>query len=74
MVSLCTNCPCASRHTTLQPVLKPGSMARIRFSPKGDPKRSCLRFLAKTVTAVSSAFFLASDKASLDNAGSKRRL
>ena len=58
MVSLCSSCPCASRHTVLHPVRKPGSMARIRFCPRGEARSSWRRFSAKTRMASLSAFSL----------------
>ncbi len=49
-------------------------MARIRFSPSGEPNSNCFKFLAKIAMAVSSAFFLAAPKISFDKAGNNSRL
>ncbi len=74
MVSLYFNSPCASKQTTLQPVLNPGSIAKTRFSPKGEPNNNCFKFLANTLIADSSAFSLAIFKVSFDKDGNNSRL
>ena len=60
IVSLYFSLPCASKQTILHPVLKPGSIAKTRFSPIGDPNNNCFRFFAKTSMAASSALSLCS--------------
>ena len=74
IVSLCTKPPCLSKHTILQPVLKPGSIAKIVFSPNGGLKSNWFKFFAKTAIAVVSAFSFALDSASLANAGANNLL
>ena len=65
IVSLWSSLPCLSRHITLHPVRKPGSMARMFFCPSGDASNNCLRFFANTCIASSSASFLAFNRISV---------
>ena len=74
MVSLYSNFPCAFKHTTLHPVLKPGSMANMLFSPRGAPNNNCFKFFANTAMAASSALSLAELKISFDKEGNNKRL
>ena len=66
--------PWASRTTVLQPVLNAGSMARVRFCPSGDARRSSRRFSAKTRTASASASFLVCMRNSVSRDRERSRL
>ncbi len=74
MVSLCNKSPFSSKQTTLQPVRYPGSMAKIRFSPKGGANNNCRKFSENTAMALLSALALAYCRVSFEIAGSKKRL
>ena len=73
IASWCSRLPWASRHTTLHPVLKPGSIPITRFGPKGAASSSWRRFIANTLMASSSAcsFEIAANSVSM--AGFTRR-
>ena len=58
MVVLCFSAPCSLMQTTLQPVLKPGSIPRILFAPNGGASNNSFAFLANTL--IASRFLLAS--------------
>ena len=74
MVSLCSRLPCPSRHTTLQPVRNPGSIANTRFCPSGAASNNCRRFSANTFIDSSSARALASVNVSPSIDGFNNRL
>ena len=56
--SKCIRPPVWSKHTTLHPVLYPGSMPIVLLCPSGGDSSNCLRFSAKTAIASLSAFSL----------------
>ena len=66
--------PCSSKHTTLQPVLNPGSIAITDFWPSGAANKSCLAFSANTRMASSSALFLVNTLVSVSIEGANNLL
>ena len=73
MVPLVSNSPLSDKQTHLQPVLKPGSKAKTRFSPKGEANKSCCAFKAKTEIASSSARFFSFAMTSFSKLGCNKR-
>ena len=63
----------SSKHTSLHPVLNPGSKAMIRLGPNGDAISNWLKFLEKIVMASRSAFSLASPLISVSMLGAISR-
>ena len=59
MVVLKSNSPFSSKHTTLHPVLNPGSIANMRFAPSGAANSNCFRFDVNTRIASLSALIFA---------------
>src|SRR3989338_1847161 len=74
MVALVSREPDSSKHTTLQPVLNPGSMARMRLEPTGGANNNCRRLVEKTLIASLSAFSFASFSTSFSKEGHINRV